>query len=318
MVRIGDNGQVTVVLSSASTGRAWRRPCPGRRRPPRRPSTTSPSIQGDTAAAPFGPGTGAAAAPFLSGAAPRPPPNCGRSCSRSPPTTRGGGRGPRDRGRSGLRPRHADQGHEVSPSSPASPTSTPTCSRRARRRGWRRRTAIKAPPFTWSNSCHVCTCEVDVDTGQVTLLRYVVSEDCGVMINPDVVEGQIAGGVVQGIGGVLYEHMVYDDDGNPQTTHVRRLPAADRGRGPDASSTATSRRRPRQPRRASRGWARAARSASPPPSSTPSPTPWPTSALRSQAPRSGPRRSSTWLPRPPAEHQPEVISRRSRPTLPMR
>ncbi len=52
----------------------------------------------------------------------------------------------------------------------------------------------------------------------MTLLRYVVSEDCGVMINPDIVEGQIAGGVVQGIGGVLYEHMVYDDDGNPLST----------------------------------------------------------------------------------------------------
>ena len=73
-------------------------------------------------------------------------------------------------------------------------------------------------PFTWSNSCHACLCEVDPRTGQVTLLRYVVSEDCGVMINPDVVEGQIAGGVVQGIGGVLYEHMVYDDAGNPQST----------------------------------------------------------------------------------------------------
>ena len=73
-------------------------------------------------------------------------------------------------------------------------------------------------PFTWSNSCHACVCEVDPRTGQVTLLRYVVSEDCGVMINPDVVEGQIAGGVVQGIGGVLYEHMVYDDAGNPQST----------------------------------------------------------------------------------------------------
>ena len=73
-------------------------------------------------------------------------------------------------------------------------------------------------PFTWSNSCHACLCEVDPRTGAVTLLRYVVSEDCGVMINPDVVEGQIAGGVVQGIGGVLYEHMVYDETGNPQST----------------------------------------------------------------------------------------------------
>jgi carbon-monoxide dehydrogenase large subunit len=52
----------------------------------------------------------------------------------------------------------------------------------------------------------------------VTIERYVVSEDCGVMINPMIVEGQVAGGVVQGIGGVLLEHIVYDDDGNPLTT----------------------------------------------------------------------------------------------------
>jgi carbon-monoxide dehydrogenase large subunit len=77
---------------------------------------------------------------------------------------------------------------------------------------------FKAPPFTFSNACHICTCEVDVDTGRVSILRYVVSEDCGRMINPKVVEGQIFGGVVQGLGGVLYEHMVYDDDGNPLTS----------------------------------------------------------------------------------------------------
>jgi carbon-monoxide dehydrogenase large subunit len=73
----------------------------------------------------------------------------------------------------------------------------------------------KAPEGAWSNACHACTCEVDPDTGTVALLRYVVSEDCGLMINPNIVEGQIAGGVAQGIGGVLYEHNVYDDDGNP-------------------------------------------------------------------------------------------------------
>ena len=73
-------------------------------------------------------------------------------------------------------------------------------------------------PFTWSNACHACLCEVDPRTGEVKILRYVVSEDCGVMINPDIVEGQIAGGVVQGIGGVLYEHMVYDEAGNPLST----------------------------------------------------------------------------------------------------
>jgi carbon-monoxide dehydrogenase large subunit len=71
---------------------------------------------------------------------------------------------------------------------------------------------------TWSNSAHVCTCEVDVETGFVKILRYVVSSDCGTMINPNVVEGQIAGGVVQGIGGALLEDFVYDADGNPLTT----------------------------------------------------------------------------------------------------
>src|SRR5439155_9689533 len=75
----------------------------------------------------------------------------------------------------------------------------------------------KAPPFMFSNACHICTCEVDIETGKVELLRYVVSEDCGVMINPAIVEGQIAGGVVQGIGSVLHEHMVYDEYGNPLT-----------------------------------------------------------------------------------------------------
>jgi carbon-monoxide dehydrogenase large subunit len=78
--------------------------------------------------------------------------------------------------------------------------------------------SYQAPPITWSNACHVCTVEVDPATGVVEILRYVVSEDCGVMINPMVVEGQIAGGVVQGIGGVLYEQFVYDEDGNPLTT----------------------------------------------------------------------------------------------------
>lgn len=71
---------------------------------------------------------------------------------------------------------------------------------------------------TWSNACHVCTVEVHPVTGQVEILRYVVSEDCGRMLNPMVVEGQVHGGVVQGIGGVLYEHFVYDDAGNPLTT----------------------------------------------------------------------------------------------------
>jgi carbon-monoxide dehydrogenase large subunit len=72
--------------------------------------------------------------------------------------------------------------------------------------------------FIWVNATHLCTCEVDVATGEVKILRYIVSEDCGPMINPNVVEGQIAGGAVQGIGGVLYEHLAYDVEGNPVAT----------------------------------------------------------------------------------------------------
>jgi aerobic carbon-monoxide dehydrogenase large subunit len=77
------------------------------------------------------------------------------------------------------------------------------------------RYASTVAPFIFVNATHICTCEVDIETGFVRLLRYIVSEDCGPMINPNVVEGQIAGGTVQGIGGVLLEHLAYDDAGNP-------------------------------------------------------------------------------------------------------
>jgi carbon-monoxide dehydrogenase large subunit len=70
---------------------------------------------------------------------------------------------------------------------------------------------------TWSNATHLCVVEVDRDTCMVKVLRYIVSEDCGPMINPNVVEGQIAGGVIQGMGGVLLEDFVYDSAGNPLT-----------------------------------------------------------------------------------------------------
>ena len=73
-----------------------------------------------------------------------------------------------------------------------------------------------APPmFSYSNAAHACTVEVDIATGMVRFLRYVVAEDCGVMLNPAVVEGQIAGGVVQAMGNVLWEEQHYDADGNP-------------------------------------------------------------------------------------------------------
>ena len=74
------------------------------------------------------------------------------------------------------------------------------------------------PEGGWSQATHACTVEVDLETGKVTILRYVVAEDCGALINPAVVDGQIRGGVIQGIGGVLFEWSAYGDDGQPLAT----------------------------------------------------------------------------------------------------
>jgi len=66
----------------------------------------------------------------------------------------------------------------------------------------------------WSGGTHACVVEVDRHTGRVRIVRYVVVEDCGRVVNPAIVEGQIHGGVAQGIGQVLYEHLAYDVAGN--------------------------------------------------------------------------------------------------------
>lgn len=69
------------------------------------------------------------------------------------------------------------------------------------------------PTVTWANAAHVAVLEVDIRTGQIELKDYVVSHDAGRLVNPMLVEGQIHGGVAQGIGGALYEEIVYDDVG---------------------------------------------------------------------------------------------------------
>ncbi len=69
----------------------------------------------------------------------------------------------------------------------------------------------------WSGGSHCAIVEVDVETGIVTVERYVAAEDCGALINPAVVEGQIRGGIAQGIGAVLLERSAYDEDGNYQS-----------------------------------------------------------------------------------------------------
>ncbi len=70
------------------------------------------------------------------------------------------------------------------------------------------------PSGTFSNACHAAIVEVDPETGQVTIEKFVVVEDAGRLINPMIADGQILGGVAQGIGNVLLEEIVYDETGN--------------------------------------------------------------------------------------------------------
>jgi carbon-monoxide dehydrogenase large subunit len=70
------------------------------------------------------------------------------------------------------------------------------------------------PPETYANGCAAAIVEVDVETGIVTVERVAIVDDCGVMLNPMVVDGQLIGAAAQGIGGALYEELVYDEDGS--------------------------------------------------------------------------------------------------------
>jgi carbon-monoxide dehydrogenase large subunit len=71
------------------------------------------------------------------------------------------------------------------------------------------------PPVTFTSAAHACIVEIDADTGFVRIRRWVSCEDCGTIINPAIVEGQIAGGLAQAIGAVLLEEAGYDASGNP-------------------------------------------------------------------------------------------------------
>jgi aerobic carbon-monoxide dehydrogenase large subunit len=71
--------------------------------------------------------------------------------------------------------------------------------------------------ISYSYATHAAAIAVDTDTGQIEIERYVVVHDCGVMVNPMIVEGQIHGGVAQGLGGALLEEMVYDPAAQPLT-----------------------------------------------------------------------------------------------------
>ena len=84
------------------------------------------------------------------------------------------------------------------------------------------------PNFSWPFGTHMCVVEVDTETGAVKILKYIAVDDCGNQINPLIVEGQVHGGVVQGIAQALFEEAVYDEDGNLKTATLMEylVPAA--------------------------------------------------------------------------------------------
>lgn len=81
---------------------------------------------------------------------------------------------------------------------------------------------------TYTNASHAAVASVDTETGRIRLLEYIVAHDCGTVINPQIVRGQVVGGIAQGIGGALLEHIHYDEAGNPLSTSFLdyRLPTA--------------------------------------------------------------------------------------------
>ena len=86
------------------------------------------------------------------------------------------------------------------------------------------------PPGTFSNACHIAIVDVDIETGHVKVEKFLVAEDAGRIINPMIAEGQVHGGIAQGIGNALLEEIIYDENGGILTAYARRLSAADRAR----------------------------------------------------------------------------------------
>jgi aerobic carbon-monoxide dehydrogenase large subunit len=77
------------------------------------------------------------------------------------------------------------------------------------------------PYPSYSNGAYVAVVEVDVDTGEVNVLKFVVVHDCGIVVNPLLIEGQAQGAVAMGIGAALGEEVAYDGDGQPLTTSFK-------------------------------------------------------------------------------------------------
>ena len=103
------------------------------------------------------------------------------------------------------------------------------------------------PNFVFPFGSHIAVVEIDTETGQVDLVDYVAVDDCGNQINPLIVEGQVHGGIVQGIAQALFEEAVYDDDGTLQEPDADGLHGAHRRRVPELHARPHHHAQPHQP-----------------------------------------------------------------------
>jgi aerobic carbon-monoxide dehydrogenase large subunit len=76
----------------------------------------------------------------------------------------------------------------------------------------------QVPGIAFANATHICQVEIDPATGELAMTNYAVVHDCGTVINPMIVEGQVIGGIAQGLGGTLFEEIRYDEQGQPQVS----------------------------------------------------------------------------------------------------
>ena len=139
------------------------------------------------------------------------------------------------------------------------------------------------PPTTFPAGCHICEVEVDRETGESEIVAWTAVDDFGTVVNPMIVEGQVHGGIAQGVGQALLEGAIYDKDGQLVTGSLMDY-CVPRARSADAQGRRDEDQGAVKIRSASRAAARPARSRRRSPSSTPSPT------------RSAPR---IWRCRPP-------------------
>ncbi|MGH2734694.1 MAG: xanthine dehydrogenase family protein molybdopterin-binding subunit, partial [Actinomycetota bacterium] len=95
------------------------------------------------------------------------------------------------------------------------------------------------PNFTFPSGAHICVVEVDTETGMARILRYLAVDDCGKVINPMIVSGQVHGGVAQGIAEAMYEEAVYDENGVLMTSSMANYRVPSSAEMPDIETSHT-------------------------------------------------------------------------------